>query len=202
MKAVWPEKTFWNSFVSHTRKLSHAETFSVLQSGEPIPSANTFNERVKRLSRDAHERKMRGLYVDFMDGIVRVPEEVTEHEAIRMIDCAQQLLERAKATWVERVRQAKWWSEQPWIGRFVWLVFLNWAIENHYDRVLTWLREISPRGEHESGLIELLREFEQEAESAGGWWPYLERLEDSLQKNKSLRVSAAQSLALVPIAGQ
>jgi hypothetical protein len=42
---------------------------------------------------------LRGLYVDYSEGTVHLPDEITEQETLPLLDCAQQLLDQSKATW-------------------------------------------------------------------------------------------------------
>jgi hypothetical protein len=43
------------------------------------------------------------------------------------------------------------------------------------------LRDGLSQGTLDDGLVELLKKFEQEAESAGGWLAYLARMETSIR---------------------
>lgn len=104
MWALFPEKTFWVGFSNHAGKLERAQAFSVLGSSEPISSVNFFNERVRQSSHSAHVRKLRGLYVDYADGALRLPSEITEHETWQLIASVQTMLDSSRSSWVARVR--------------------------------------------------------------------------------------------------
>ena len=96
-------KIFWDGFVNHTKKLYSAQGHLALKTGEPIGSNHLFNERVHHESRSAHGRKMRGLYVDYSDGALQLPGEITEQETRQRIDVAQMVLDHSKTSWAAYV---------------------------------------------------------------------------------------------------
>lgn len=165
-------KRFWNSFSSHTEKLHHAQVYFILRSGEPVVSHEVVNQRIRRESRSAHERKLRGLYVDYADDRLQLPSEITEDEARELIEQAQTELERSKSSWAGRVAYAEQMSEKTEIFRVVWALFVGWAVDAETDRVTASLRD----GRSSEDLIELMPRFQQEVEAAGGLAAFAEEL--------------------------
>jgi AbiV family abortive infection protein len=156
-------KVFWHSFSDHTDKLHSVQTLAVLNSGEPIHSAEAFNERVRTGSRFAHKRKLRGLYVDYVGGQVQHPSDITEQEAWQAINITQRTLDRDSASWDKRVSQAKRWSERPEFARAIWVIFMFWSAKHEPDLVLSVIRD----GWSSIDFQGLLHRFEQHVKSVG-----------------------------------
>lgn len=89
-----------------------------------IPSTQVFGQQIRQGSRSAHERKLRGLYVDYSDGAVRLPREITEQETWQLIGGAQAMLDLSRASWAWRVEQADWFAAQTESFRAIWMIFL------------------------------------------------------------------------------
>lgn len=101
---------FWEAWNSHTDKLTWAYGFLSLMAREPtVPAA----EAVRRLTgstRAGHLRKMRGLYVDYSDGAVLMPSDITVAEAAELASDVQTVLDIAVQAWChdgmrERLRE-------------------------------------------------------------------------------------------------
>lgn len=179
VQAIWkpvirPE-VFWDRFASHTQKLHHVQVLLMLESGEPVGPADAFNARICYGSRSAHTRKLRGLYVDYAGGVIKVPGEITEHETERVISQAQAAVDRSQASWDRRVEQATWFAEQSLTFRIIWQLFIAWVAYSDRDTVDIVLRDgWSPV------LLDRLRTFSEQVQAAGGWagffdsgdWPF------------------------------
>lgn len=173
MHSLFAESKFWPGFTNHRGKLAHAQTFSVLHSGEPVNSVNLFNERVRQGSRSANERKFRGLYVDYVDGALQLPDEITDHETWQLIDQAQAVLDHSRSSWAVRVRQAELLSQLPTAYRLIWLLFIKWVVDTYPDLLIAGLREHRSDGVLGNMLGSLLPQFEQHVVSAGGWVDFI-----------------------------
>ena len=161
----WPlsPQAFWGSFKRHKDKLEHAHAQSMLHSDEPIRSPDLFNTRVREQTRFAHERKLRGLYVDYADGALQLPGHITEQEARQLIHLAQEELDRDREEWAEQVEKANWLSQFSPTGRAIWIAWIYWAVYTHPEMTITALRA----GTFAAVLIDLAPQFEQELRSAG-----------------------------------
>ena len=160
---------FWDRFSDHTQKLHHAQVLSLLESGEPVGPADTFNARIRHGSRSAHARKLRGFYVDYVDGVVQVPGEITEQETRQLISRAQAALDRSQASWGWQVEQAQWFAEQSPAFRVLWELFIVWVAYSDVGMVETVLRDgWSPM------LLNRLRMFYERVEAAGSWAAFFE----------------------------
>ena len=147
-------RAFWEQFGSHTGKLSHAESAALVGSGQVISSAAVFNGRVHEASRTSHNRKLRGLYVDYADGLVLVPTAIDNATAQRRIELAETLVDRARQGFSARVEQVKWWANKSIALRVVWVIFLTWATENQLGDVMQMLAT-----GRSDGLMELFPRF-------------------------------------------
>ena len=81
-------KEFWGQFYDHPRKLRRELGAQVLLR-EKVPSVAEFVKfagGVPGESKSVHERKLRGLYVDYEDGVVLVPGDIGRDEARLAID--------------------------------------------------------------------------------------------------------------------
>ena len=70
-------------------------------------SPSAFSQDIGPASCPAHQRKLRGLYVDYADGEPELPGEITEAEARQVIGRAQWMLDRDTGSWAERANQAQ-----------------------------------------------------------------------------------------------
>jgi AbiV family abortive infection protein len=165
LRAVWlppAPKAFWNGFTRHTDKLSHTHAQFMLHSDEPLASPDLFNTRVHELTRLAHQRKLRGLYVDYEDGALQIPGHITEREAWQLIRLTQEELDREKAEWDEQLFKAQWLSQFSPRGRCIWVMFIYWAVYTHPDTMMPALRD----GTAASALVSLAPKFEQAFQEA------------------------------------
>lgn len=93
------EGDFWKAWNSHTDKLAWARGFLSLLIQEPsVPVADTVT-RLADTSLADHLRKMRGLYVDYTDGSVLVPSDITGAEAAELASDVQAVLDIATSVW-------------------------------------------------------------------------------------------------------
>lgn len=191
MWALSAEKNFWAGFTNHAEKLVTAQVHVILESSDPIRSVNLFNERVRQGSRFAHRSKLRGLYVDYADGSLQLPSDITEHETRRLIDSAQSMIDRSKTSWDARLRQAEWWSRMPKFGRIIWILFLGWAVETYPDLMLAAVRDNWSTGSLGEALGNLLRQFEEHIHASGGWIAFVHSL--STEECKACSASEAPS---------
>jgi AbiV family abortive infection protein len=165
-------KAFWNSFKHHRGKLEHAHALAMLYSGESICFPDLFNARVRELTRLAHERKLRGLYVDYTDGGLQLPSHIAEQEARQLIDLTQEVLDRDRADWTEQVDKAQWLCQFSPTGRLLWSAWIYWAVYTYPEIVMRALRD----GAFAAVLIDLAPQFEQQVRSAGSLPAFLETL--------------------------
>jgi AbiV family abortive infection protein len=168
---------FWDSFARHKQKLSHVQGLSLLRSGQSIESAEAFNDRVRQESKSAHERKLRGLYVDYADGALKLPSEITEAETRQLIDMTQSMLDNSKATWTEQVSKAHLLSQASVLHRSIWIVFIWWAAYNEANILV----DIACDGWTTARFESISRSLLQEVESAGGFLPFLDKLSERQQ---------------------
>ena len=94
---------FWKVFVSHTIKLQLAHAAlapmaagtAAQPSSDPVQAIMAFGQMAK----NNHSTKMRGLYVDYTDGAILDPADVTEQDAQTMVAHARAALDHlASAT--------------------------------------------------------------------------------------------------------
>lgn len=94
---------FWKVFVSHTIKLQIAHAAlapmaagtAAQPSSDPVQAILAFGQMAK----NNHSTKMRGLYVDYTDGVILDPADVTEQDAQTMVAHARAALDHlASAT--------------------------------------------------------------------------------------------------------
>jgi hypothetical protein len=123
----------------------------MLHSDEPLRSPDLFNARVHELTRLAHHRKLRGLYVDYEDGALQLPGHITEQEAWQLIHLTQEQLDRDRAEWGDQLNKAQWVSQfskrPPHLGHISLLGRLH--IPGHDDA--------RPARRHDSGRARLPR---------------------------------------------
>jgi hypothetical protein len=104
----------WND---HTDKLSWASGFLELLIRQPTTPILAAAERLLVNARTNHLRKLRGFYVDYVDGTVLLPAEITDAEAHQLISDVQGVLDVAKQGWchdavLDRIREAR----GGWLG--------------------------------------------------------------------------------------
>ena len=168
---IWlprPPKAFWEAFTSHAGKLSHVQADAVLDSGAPARSPRAFRLHVSQVTRAAHQRKLRGLYVGYADGKPELPGEITGAEAWQLIDQAQRMLDRDTTSQAERVTQVQWLSRQPEAVRVFWLTFLAWVATSETGTLMALIREGGPP---EVTTTDLLHRFLRHVEASGGRLP-------------------------------
>jgi AbiV family abortive infection protein len=168
-KPITKPNRFWNDFSSHTQKLWYAQTLALLESVEPIGAVDIFNRHVREGSWSAHVRKLRGLYVGYVNGEVQVPGEITEHETRQLISNAHAVLDRCKASWSWQVEQAKMFAQQPLAVRCYWILFLAWLAYTHTDTLEKVLRDgWSPE------VLDHLHTFKEQIKAAGSWTAFFD----------------------------
>jgi AbiV family abortive infection protein len=90
---------FWAAWTSHTDKLLWARGLLSLLIREPDGPVLAAVERLADAARGEHLRKMRGLYVDYADGSVLLPTDITDAEARELISDVQAVLDIAMEAW-------------------------------------------------------------------------------------------------------
>jgi AbiV family abortive infection protein len=143
LRAVWLPCTgegFWRGFTRHTAKLSHVQALTVFDSEEQISSPDIFNQRVRQQTRSAHQRKLRGLYVDYADGTTQLPGEIAEQETQQLIDRVQAALTNDTAEWAQRANMVQWLARQSPTARLLWVLFLIWVTEAETETLMSVLR--------------------------------------------------------------
>jgi AbiV family abortive infection protein len=91
---------FWAAWRDHADKLGWALGFLGLIVREPVGAVTEAIERIGTAACDGHLRKLRGFYVDYSDGKILSPAQVSVAEAQQIVDDAHALLEVAAATWL------------------------------------------------------------------------------------------------------
>lgn len=86
---------FWDEFKTHKRKLHRAESITGLILRPTPESARQFIQQLPQAAADAHLRRLRSLYVDYRDGALLLPGDVTEPEARDLIDDVQRSINGA-----------------------------------------------------------------------------------------------------------
>lgn len=109
---VHGQDNFWKAWNDHTDKLSWASGFLELLIRQPTTPVLTAAERLLASARTNHLRKLRGFYVDYVDGTVLLPAEITDAEARQLISDVQGVLDVAKQGWchdavLDRIREAQ-----------------------------------------------------------------------------------------------
>lgn len=80
---------FWKVFVSHTIKLQIAHVaLAPMAAGAASQRAHEAILAFSQMAKADHATKMRGLYVDYADGVVLDPADVTEQDAQSMVALA------------------------------------------------------------------------------------------------------------------
>ena len=91
---------FWAAWQDHADKLGWALGFLGLIVREPAGPVTEAIERLAGAAREGHLRKLRGFYVDYRDGKILAPAQVSVAEGQQIVDDARVLLEVAAATWL------------------------------------------------------------------------------------------------------
>jgi AbiV family abortive infection protein len=163
--AMWTPcspKWFWARFNDHEVKLESSQFSTVLASGD-LSSERVVSGRVRDGSRSTHVRKLRALYVDFRDGVIQVPTEISQREALEMINEAGIEIGRLKESWPIRVANIQQWSRLPELAAAVYIVFIGWVIVTYHDIALSVLRT----HDWNPSMAELLVEFREHVERIG-----------------------------------
>lgn len=166
LRAMWgvsSPKWFWARFNNHQVKLEPVYAYSIVASGERIESERVFADSVRKSSRSAHLRKLHGLYVNFADGMIQVPGEITEQESLAMLNEARTLLDRQKASWSSRVEHARLWSTHSELFRAVFILFIGWVVVTDNDVVVSMIRD----GSWSPAMTDLFYKFKQHVEQVG-----------------------------------
>lgn len=106
------QDNFWKAWNNHADKLGWASGFLELLIRQPATPVLAAAERLLANARTSHLRKLRGFYVDYVDGTVLLPTEITAAEARQLISDVQGVLDVAKQGWcndavLERIREAR-----------------------------------------------------------------------------------------------
>jgi AbiV family abortive infection protein len=106
------QDNFWKAWNNHTDKLSWASGFLELLIRQPTTPVLAAAERLLADAHMNHLRKLRGFYVDYVDGSVLLPAEITDDEARELVSDVQGVLDVAKQGWchdavLERIREAR-----------------------------------------------------------------------------------------------
>ena len=104
----WPEPFygssskggFWAAWQDHAVKLGWALGFLGLIVRESAGPATEAIERLQGAARDGHLRKLDGFYVDYREGKILSPAQVSAAAARQIADDARALLEVAAASWL------------------------------------------------------------------------------------------------------
>ena len=136
----------------------------MLHSGETIRSPDAFNTRVRERTRFVHERKLRGLYVDYADGALQLPAHITEQGGPEAHPPCTGRTRPRREEWTEQVEKAHWLSQFSPTGRTIWIAWIYWAIYAHPEIAIPALRD----GTFAGALIDLAPQFEHVLRSAKG----------------------------------
>jgi AbiV family abortive infection protein len=90
---------FWKAFTDHESKLMWARGLLEMMVREPASPVLETYERLIAACKSDHVRKLRGLYVDYADGKVVTPSDVTAAEAETMIGDVHELLDFHMRAW-------------------------------------------------------------------------------------------------------
>jgi AbiV family abortive infection protein len=101
---------FWKAWQDHSDKLGWALGFLELLIREPTGPVADAVARLMRAAHDGHLRKLRGFYIDYRDGKVLTPGQVSAIEAQQVVEDVRALLEVAVDSWLsegfgDRVRE-------------------------------------------------------------------------------------------------
>jgi AbiV family abortive infection protein len=77
---------FWEDFNDHKMKLRRVLGFDGMFLHEPASSLAEYLKGHASEPSDTHQRKMRGMYVDYRDGAVLVPSDISEQETLELIE--------------------------------------------------------------------------------------------------------------------
>lgn len=174
LHAIWSPSgspAFWSAFADHGRKLWHTQTMIVLESADPASSRQSLSERIRQESRAAHQRKLRGLYVDYVGGKLRLPSEIEEQEAWQLIHRVRAELDRGQSSWDNRASTADFLSTVSVVGRLLWILIVAWAADAETEIVIAVIQD----GWSDATFGELLHRFQDHLESVGGLKAFLSR---------------------------
>lgn len=90
---------FWTAWMKHPVKLFWAQCqlrMVIRDAGGPVDEVAV---QIAAEARADHLRKLRGFYVDFEDGTIRLPSEITAADAEELIDDAALVLKVAESAW-------------------------------------------------------------------------------------------------------
>jgi AbiV family abortive infection protein len=79
-------KVFWDEFYTHETKLLRELGVQDLLLQEGVASMMEAISRLPSESQATHKRRVRGLFVDYRDGAILLPDEVSEQEARQVIN--------------------------------------------------------------------------------------------------------------------
>jgi AbiV family abortive infection protein len=77
---------FWEDFKDHKMKLGRVLSFDGLFLNELPGSVAEYLKEHASEPYDTHQRKLRGMYVDYQDGALLLPSDITEQETRELID--------------------------------------------------------------------------------------------------------------------
>jgi AbiV family abortive infection protein len=151
MQDPFSPEWFWECFNNHHEKLGAVLSHSILASDDPIAPGPWLSGRVRDDSRTAHIRKLRGLYVDFREGTMQIPEEIGQQEALDMISAAEALIDKREGSLPGRIAEAQRVAAWPASHREVYIIFHYWFAATEHDLAVSFLRrgELSPALEEE-----------------------------------------------------
>ncbi|HEV2373717.1 MAG TPA: AbiV family abortive infection protein [Streptosporangiaceae bacterium] len=109
---------FWAAWTSHTDKLMWARGLLSLLIREPGGPVLAAAGRLADAVRGEHLRKMRGLYVDYADGSVLLPADITTEEAHELISDVQAVLDVAMKAWCHKAVRDRLRDLQQHLGEF------------------------------------------------------------------------------------
>jgi AbiV family abortive infection protein len=154
---------FWARFNNHPVKLEPIHLRTILESGKTIESESWFVGRVRSDARSAHARKLRGLYVDLMEGVIQNPSDINDQQALEMINTARAEIELSRRKWPALVTGVQRLSELPELARVLIIVFVGWVIITHHETAVAFLRE----PEWSPAITALLGEFAEQIKQDG-----------------------------------
>ncbi len=86
------EGDFWKAWNSHLDKLAWARSYLSMLAQDPAAPIAEIVCRLAAITDADHLRKMRGLYVDYSDGTVLLPTDVTAGEAAELAQMSRPFL--------------------------------------------------------------------------------------------------------------
>ncbi len=143
---------FWAAWQDHAVKLGWALGFLGLIDREPAGPATEAIERLQGAARDGHLRKLDGFYVDYRDGKILSPAQVSAAEARQTANDARTLLEVAATSWLadglaDRMRD----------------------LDQHRDAIVGLLEQLAQAVVIDAdGLLASFRQFFPDQREAGG----------------------------------